>query len=131
MSTRRGFLRLIGAAPVAAPVALKEAAVSMGLSGPIGMGAAALGGIPANGGYPIGPDKGWLMKQLTELYSPQKQDEFHQQARHMARVLDADIAALRSISPARAYQMQIERAVAQLTANEKSWIERRLSELVA
>ena len=28
----------------------------------------------------------------------------------MARVLDADIAALRSISPARAYQMQIERA---------------------
>lgn len=125
MSTRRGFLRLIGAAPVALPVAAKEAAVSMGLSGPIGAASAAHpGGSPG-----AAADKSWVMRRLAEMYSPEKQAEFRMQARHNARVLDADIAAMRSISPSTAFTIQVEREMSRILKTETTWLERQLKEI--
>ena len=133
MSTRRGFLRLIGVSPVALPVAAKQAAVAMGLGGPVGSAVGILGGQlgyenaqQCNKPY---PDGGWIRQKIQALHSPQKLAEFREQARHVAR-LDPDIAALRSISPATAYQMQVEREVQRMIRNEKGWLERQLFDVV-
>lgn len=50
------------------------------------------------------------------------------QAKSMARVLDPDIAAMRSISPARAYQMQVERCFKTMRDREGGYIKKQLDE---
>ena len=135
MSSRRGFLKLIGAAPIALPVAAKEAAVSMGLSGPLGAGAGmanTIGYATSIGGpMPCDPasEGDYLRSRLAEIMSPQNLSRFRQEAKHEARMLDADIAAMRSISPSAAFSMQIERAVQKRIEQERSWIDQSIAKL--
>lgn len=106
----------------------------MGLSGPIGGGAAALGGVLGNATAECGPsipDSQWAAKRLASLMSPESVASFRRNARLNARVLDPDIAAMLSISPARAYQMQVDREFARIIEQEKSWLERRVEGLLS
>lgn len=133
MSTRRGFLRLIGAAPVALPVAAKEAAVSMGLSGPLGAAAASqyignsCGAVP----MPCDPSQEimYYKDRLASIVSSENMLRYRQEARNEARILDADIAAMRAISPSAAYAMQVERVVQRRIQQERSWIDQGLAKL--
>lgn len=119
MSNRRGFLKLLGMAPVAAPVAAKEAAVSMGLEGALGGSVAAA--IPM--GSPIADgSKDWLKERISEHLSGESDAEYKANARHDARRLDPDLAALRSVSPAWAYQKQVERAYQRNKQSQDTWL---------
>ena len=130
MSNRRSVLRLIGMAPIAAPVVAKEAAASMGLmSGSGGAVMAAIGqyaNVPI--GYPIQPmqDEASSIKDaLLRL-----DEDIEENRRGITAVyLDADIAALRSMSPSVARAIQVDRVVARERRQRKSWLERRLKQL--
>ncbi len=125
---RRGFLKLLPAAPVAATVAAKQAAISMGLSGPINA-AAGLGGISTGyGGIPVPSDcqNPWFIDALKTFSSKETIEGHRISARGMARVLDPDLAAMRSISPAQAYQIQVERCFQRFRQREKSYIDREM-----
>ena len=133
MTSRRGLLKLIGMAPIAAPVAAKEAAASMGLTGITGI--VGVGANVANANYyrrgenavqacdPID----WAKNGLKHLMSAERQMEIRMQAKNNARILDADIAAMRAVSPAAAYQMQIDRNVARIIDIERQWYQRSIS----
>lgn len=117
MITRRTFF---GAA-AAAPVAAKEAAKRMGLESITtlgGGGGAPLDSIPS----PSSPIPGahydeseleseleWAKEVLWNLDSPEVRADRARTASHMATRLDADLAAMRSLSPSAAYALQRQR----------------------
>ena len=109
-ATRRKFLALVGMTPIAAPVAAKQAAVAMGLSGPIGGAGDRVGGpmLSGHGPIPVGPND-WAINALKRLASEDGQREIMQDAKAYARTLDPDLAALRSVSPAFAFRRQRDR----------------------
>jgi len=134
---RRGMLRLIGMAPVAAPVAAKQAAVSMGLRG---LGSAAAAGAVEYAGtgrydspVPCPPTPmehaQFLKERLAEMLSPESIARYRQEAKGQARMLDTDIAAMRSISPSAAYEMQLERLVQARIKQERQWIEQSMQKM--
>lgn len=133
MSNRRKFLALIGAAPIAAPVIAKEAAAAMGLSGPIGMSQFANGG---NIGAPIATVNGSgsyisrLRDQILGLESGDEIPGLMGDAAYRARVLDADLAAMRSVSPAWAYRQQMRRAADQIRTERKEYLARELADAI-
>lgn len=127
---RRGFLKLLPAAPFGVAVAAKEAAASMGLSGPIG---ANIGGSMAYAGAsmygnPVSDGGNWIVDAWKDFNSKQRVESDWMQAKQMARVLDADIAAMRSISPARAYQMQVERCFKIMRDRDAGYLKRLFDE---
>lgn len=128
---RRSFLKLIGAAPIAGPVVAKEAAAKMGMGTLLG-GAASLSGETMDAGYSISLDKetnmlGWCKAELRNVFSDKNVSAVRQSIIRNgdARILDSDLAAMRSASPAAAYQIQIDRCVARRLEDERlSWLER-------
>ncbi len=126
---RRGFLKLMPAAPLAATVAAKEAAASMGLSGPLNGAALGLGpntiGM-AGCGNSVPDDGPWILNAMKNFMSPETIEQHRMSAKAQARVLDADIAAMRSISPAQAYAMQVERCFQEYRKREKSYIDKEM-----
>ncbi len=126
---RRGFLKLMPAAPLAATVAAKQAAAAMGLSGPLNAAAFAMGpntiGM-AGYGNPVPSDTPWFLDAMKRFMSPETIENHRTNAKGMARVLDADIAAMRSISPSQAYAMQVERCFDQIRKQEKSYLDREM-----
>lgn len=124
---RRGFLKLMPSAPLAATVAAKQAAAAMGLSGPLN--AASFGGLSAGmAGYgnPVPIDTPWFIEAMKNFTSPETIEQHRINAKSQARVLDADIAAMRSISPSQAYAMQVERCFKEFRKREKSHIDREM-----
>lgn len=126
---RRGFLKLMPAAPLAATVAAKEAAASMGLSGPLnaaafGMGPNTIG--MAGYGNPVPSDDPWFLDAMKKFMSPETIEQHRMSAKTQARVLDPDIAAMRSISPAQAYAMQVERCFQEFRKREKSYLDKEM-----
>lgn len=120
---RRGFLALLGTAPIAAPVALKEAAAQMGVvssAGPLAVHTADL--IGASACQPSIGNNSWVAEAIKQLASPQKQAEFNERAKRDARLLDPDLAACRSLSVSAAYRLQVERCRKRIEANERSWL---------
>mgnify|MGYP001096809871 CR=1 FL=1 len=129
---RRAFLRFAAAAPVALPVAAKEAAAGMGLQG--ALGGAMLGKMPVPDGMPCSPAPGdvydhatWLRQQIAELLSDEGLKSARINAREEARRLDPDLAALRSVSPAFAYQAQVDRSAARHIERQRDWMTRDLA----
>lgn len=121
MSNRRGFLKLLGMAPVAGPVAAKEAAVSMGLEGVIA-GASMVGGAMPSGSPIASGEVDWLRERIRDHVSGESDAEYKANARHDARRLDPDLAALRSVSPAWAYTRQVERAYQRNRQSQETWL---------
>lgn len=129
---RRAFLRFAAAAPVALPVAAKEAAAGMGLQGLLG-GASFGANMPEMGCNTVGYPKDacapvnaadWLKQRLTELMSDESMERMRNDAKHSARYLDPDLASMRSVSPSFAYGRQIDRHVDRRIAGERKWMER-------
>jgi hypothetical protein len=125
--SRRGFLRMLPALPIGARVAAKEAATAMGLSS-ITSAAAGFGapGIPITEsayyhGAPNGPDEPWFMRELREFAAPHRVAQRMEQARYQGRMLDADLASCRSLSPSAAYQIQVQRC---FQRSEQTFLER-------
>lgn len=119
--TRRRFL---GAA-VAAPVAAKEAAQKMGLESLASMppGAGANAGIDSafiNAPPGLANDVDWAKRGLATLDSPREVAHRALMAKHQARILDADLAAMRSISPSAAYTLQRQRVEHWLRESRRS-----------
>jgi hypothetical protein len=128
---RRSFLKLIGVAPVAGPVAAKEAAAKMGLQGVIG-GALMRGG-PGEACAPQpwtqAQEVSWLKENLATWQSDEQREERRYYERDYARQLDGDIAALRSVSPSYAYMKQLDRNVDRRIERETSSIRKQLRKL--
>lgn len=127
MSTRRNFLALVGMAPIAAPVAAKEAAAAMGLAGPLGGMAANIGTMcaPSPG---LADDGSWARRALARMLSEEGKREIINDAKAYARNLDADLAAMRSVSPAFAYRLQCDRNEAQITRHRRESLLRDIAE---
>lgn len=124
-ANRRSFLRLMGAAPVGVPVAMKEAATKMGMGGltQFAPTAPSLYGGECTIPGPPPQDHGQRLKDaLAFIGSDDWLDRERRQARFTARALDPDLAAMRSLSPSAAYQLQIERIVADNLEREKASI---------
>jgi len=131
MSTRRKFLTLVGAAPA---VAKEAASAAMGLSGPIGPISAMVGSnAAAPSGYPISSGDGgsWVKKALERLDSEKGRKEIRQDAKNIARILDPDIAAMRSLSPSVAYRIQIGRVESKLLADRRAYLLDELKEFAS
>lgn len=122
-SSRRGFLALLGTAPIAAPVVAKDAAATMGLLS-LGRNAASVGATVM--GYDGGPPnvtsrESWAARSLRLFWSRRsvKVREVHADA--LALVLSPNLASLRSISPAAAYAINRTRSRAKI--NDDYWTE--------
>lgn len=120
---RRGFLRLAALAPVAA----REAAAKMGLSpatslsGGIGLPGASLSGESAGG-------DAWIKRALDAFGTARKAREINSRARAEARMLDPDLASMRSVSAAAAYTIQRSRCFRRIEAAERQWLSDRLED---
>ncbi len=123
---RRGLMQALAAAPVA----LKEAAQKMRLE---------TGGQNAVIGYgaPNGTDAASIENDLkfyrTRLFELDddlaKEERAETATAHFGRVLDSDIASFRSMSPAAAYAIQKERAVARAYEHERRQLNRNITRL--
>jgi hypothetical protein len=122
---RRTFLRLIGAAPVA----VQEVASKMGLSSATDALQASgwVGGnnvgVPAHIGH-----SDWASEALRSFSTPFKQREFKERAAQSARILDPDLASLRSVSPSAAYSLQRDRCLDRVIDSERTWLEHQIEQ---
>lgn len=122
-SSRRGFLALLGTAPIAAPVVAKEAAVAAGLTS-LGPSAAMGGMIAASGSYgaPM-PQVEWLKESISLFGSDQKKRERKDRADGHARILHPNIASLRSVSPSAAYAINKEHLLAEIERRDWQYLQ--------
>lgn len=142
---RRKFLRFIGASAVAAPAAVKETAAAMGLMDGVASGGRYIGGGPVpslSGGFPkVGsckPSDPILVAsevirekaRIAALFTDETRERVRREAQGSTVVLDSDIAAMRSPSPAAKRLLQIERNIDRRLHGEKSWIERNIRMLL-
>lgn len=126
---RRGLLKLLGAAPVAAPVIAREAATRAGVT-PLG----AL----VEGGYPIGSapspscvsEADWVTDWCRRVFTKAWADEERRQSRmFQPQRLDPDLASSRSLSLSAALRIQRERDVERRIERERDNAKRRFMEL--
>lgn len=142
---RRKFLRFIGASAVAAPAAVKESAAAMGLMDGVASGGMYIGSGPVaslSGGFPkVGscqPSDPILVAnkvisekaRIAALFTDETRERVRREAQGSTVVLDSDIAAMRSPSPASKRLLQIERNIDRRLHGEKSWIERNIRMLL-
>lgn len=116
---RRKFMTFLPVAPVAAMAAAKEAiAARMGLMGPIGYRASShyadVVGIP-----PCSNNEPWFEYTLKNFFTNEEIERRRRHAQSLSRVLDPDLAAHRSLSPAVAYGIQIERCIKRIEVVER------------
>lgn len=120
MMQRRNFLRLMGSAPIAAPMAAKEAVAAKvsvatsGLVSPFDDRMVAVNPVPG-GSYLQN-----LKNELAELLSGAKCEELRERSR--PRSLDPDLAAMRSLSMSAAVEIQWERNVKKAIADRRSYL---------
>ena len=125
---RRGFLGALAAAPIAGPAAAKNLAAKT--FGKMGVSVASFGRGGYIGGFAIpqtpNPSNSWaadLARLVAGVASPEEQA----QARDMARVLDLDIASHVSLSPAAAYNIQVQRCLQKIIDGRKSYLREMIS----
>lgn len=118
MQGRRGFLKALAMAPAVLPVASKAAAHKMGLHS---VTSASADDFCSGYAEPIGSDGDWARRALKEMMSERAVRERNEQAKRMATVLDADLAAHCSMSPSVAYGIQVKRNYKRMTEDQKRW----------
>lgn len=109
---RRGFLRLLAAAPVAAPVVAREAAQKAGV-GSIGLGVGEEFPPSAGQNWGVPTDENdWVRSRMKQVLSKAWEDEERESMRdwHPSR-LDPDLAASRSLSLSAALRIQRDRNI--------------------
>jgi catalase (peroxidase I) len=123
---RRGFLRLMAAAPVAAPVVAREAAQKAGL-GVVGLGVDQFG--PGSSGcVPANPssERDWLMSWCKQVFTAEWEEEKRREGKSWwPSKLDPDLAASRSLSLSAAMRIQQDRNIERRIASEREEASRR------
>lgn len=123
---RRGFLRLIAAAPVVAPVAAREAAQKAGI-GVVGLGVDAYSSGPnASIGSAPSDEREWLTSWCKRVFT----DEWEAEKRREGKAwlparLDPDLASSRSLSLSAALLIQRDRDIERRIAREREEAGRR------
>lgn len=122
---RRGFLRLMAAAPVAAPVVAREAAQKAGVT--------ALGyGMPMGGGQPgqsVGGGNDWIRDWAKDVFSAAWKEARWQEIRsNPVGALDPDLASSKSLSLSSAVRIQRERNFARMIESERRSVSKRFKE---
>lgn len=134
MLARRRFLSLLGAAPAAIPVIAKEAAAKLGLEGALGgmLGPHTLPPcLPSVDSCGIGTSEHWAKQAMRKFWSPTKKRERAETIDGSARRLDPDLASMRSISPAAAYQLQRARCKSRIEQQNWNYYSDHLQEHLA
>lgn len=122
---RRAFLRIVAAAPMAAPVIAREAAQKAGISA---VGAASQF---ATGGYGASPaiDNDWVKKWVSEVFTSEWRDErWREIAGSSVGALDPDLASSKSLSLSAAIHIQRQRRFKREVASARSHALRRFKE---
>lgn len=138
---RRGFLGMLGGAAVAGPAMAKEAAVQLaGLATP-GIGAGAGANLAGNIGFAakgrtIGRDAEWdpladAKRDLARLLGKSASELAKERRAFNISALDPDLAVARSFSLDFKYRTQQSRMHARMVENERTWIERRIADLMS
>lgn len=104
MSTRRRFISMLPAVPVAAD-SIKQDALNKNHGGTLGM-VPSINSSLSN--VVLSTDIAWFKKEIADLISGKKDDECRQIARDSAYRLSPSVAALRSVSASTAFRMQEE-----------------------
>lgn len=117
LKSRRRFMALVGGLVAAPQTAAKAAAQGMGLTTQTGLAAVQIAG---EVGAPMatGPKK-WALKEIANWGTDRAKRHRARNAQLLARILDSDLASMRSISPAAAHRIQIDRVTTRLEA--ESW----------
>lgn len=71
-------------------------------------------------------DVGWAREALKDFWSEDKQSEIKARASVYARMLDTDLASMRSISPSAAYSVQMDRTLKREIRAERNYLERTI-----
>ena len=139
---RRSFLGALIAAPSALPVAAKEAAAKMGMT-QFMVGSQSLVGpvnefskYPSNV-YPSSQDANvspqdninYYKNLIRDITSGDRREEIINNCKSSVRVLDSDLAALKSISPATAYNIQMQRNIDKEIKKETSYYEKMIKKM--
>lgn len=124
--SRRGVLRLIGMAPIAAQVAAKEQALAKINLGRHGLLQPGLAGYASGNANVPGSDH--LHKQLKKLLSPGQRDKMRRQMSGPIS-LDPDLASSRSMSISAAVSIQRERNIDRMIEQELGWLQERIGEM--
>ncbi len=115
---RRGFLRLLGAAPVALPGVAREAATKAG----IGQAFAPEIGFGSPQGYPANPasEGEWITSICERVFSKEWEKEERERRKnwHVSN-LDPDLASSRSLSLSAAMIIQRQRNIDRSIASER------------
>lgn len=110
-ASRRKILSLFAAAPASLPVAVKEIAEKAGIASIAARPPATDFGVEAIPG-PYGNHDAhikWLRDRLSRLGSDQHTFDRQRRAEEQAYRLNPNLAALRSVSPAVAYRIEVDR----------------------
>lgn len=125
---RRGFLKALMGAPIAAPVVAREVTFKAGLSSHLTGGqffASAATGVRAVAQVDGESHLAHLRRRMAALSSPDAERDFLR--RHVVSRLDPDIAAARSLSLSAAMRLQARRDF----AKQSAWEADHVHELIA
>lgn len=112
---RRGFLRLMAAAPVAAPVVAREAAQKAGITA-LGYG----NPMPVPGNQSCGGGNDWIKDWAKNVFSAAwKEARWQEMKSNPVGTLDPDLASSKSLSLSAAVRMQRERNFARVVESER------------
>lgn len=132
-ASRRKILSLFTAAPVALPVAIKEAAERAGIGS-----AAALAPVPSEqpmvSDYTVAPERDWsgqirwLKHRLGVVDTEHQRYHRRRRAEQDAHRLNPNLASLRSVSPAVAYRIEVDRRLRRLEEEDRQTATLELAE---
>lgn len=131
---RRGFLGLMGGALAAGPSMAKEAVTQTmadlsvpGVGIPYGMGGMP-GQTSSNAPY---DEREHLQGQLSKLLGKSAAEKLREKKTMGVNMLDPDLASMRSFSLSARMRIQQDRNYERMLEQERSWIERRLDDLLS
>lgn len=124
-ANRRGFLRLIAAAPVAAPVVAREAAQKAGV-GSIGAVMDAYPTGSSGNQASSGGEREWLASWCKSVFSAEWEAEKRREGKNwQPSRLDPDLASSRSLSLSAAMRIQQDRDIERRISREREDAQRR------
>ena len=126
-ASRRKILSLFAAAPAALPVAVKEIAAKAGIGSVTDLApvhaASAMAPDYAVGAGPDGMgwdgNIRWLKHRLSAVNTEHQRYHRRRRAEELAHRLNPNLASLRSVSPAAAYRIEVERRMKDLEEDDR------------
>lgn len=109
---RRGFLKALAAAPVAAPAIAAEAVAGGGLgssAGKIAMPAVGSGAFFGDTSGPINDETQWARGQLAKLAGRSREQKEHERLQFTPDGIDPELAGMRSLSLSAKVRMSRDR----------------------